>query len=81
VQRGTVTLGRFATLGSNVIVLPNVTIVEGAVVGAGSLVNRDLEPWGNYVGAKAKRMGTRPHEQNVEMAERCKADWEARKRS
>ena len=46
-------------LGANVVVLPDVTIGEGAVVGANSLVKEDLEPWGIYAGTPAKKIGDR----------------------
>jgi len=55
-----VTVGRFAVLGASSVVLPGVMIGEGATVGALSLVNRDLEPWGTYAGQPAKRYGWRP---------------------
>ncbi len=42
---GKVVLKQFTQLGSNTIVLPNVIIGEGAVTGAMSLVNKNLEPW------------------------------------
>ncbi|ADV46973.1 acyltransferase [Nitratifractor salsuginis] len=41
---------RFAIIGANSVILPGVTIGEGASVGAGSVVTKDLEPWGIYVG-------------------------------
>lgn len=46
-------------LGANVTVLPGVMICEGAVVGAGSVVNKDLDPFGIYVGSPAKKIGVR----------------------
>ena len=39
----------FCFLGVNSIIFPGVTIGEGAVVGAGSIVRKDLEPWGVYI--------------------------------
>jgi len=39
----------FCFIGANSCVYPGVTIGEGAVVGAGSIVRTDLEPWGIYV--------------------------------
>ena len=33
---------------------------EGAVIGAGSFVNKDCEPWGIYVGSPARKIGERP---------------------
>lgn len=45
-------------IGARCVIMP-VTIGEGAVIGAGSLVNRDCEPWGIYVGNPARKVGTR----------------------
>lgn len=45
-----VRIGRFCIVGANAVVLPGVTIGEGATVGACSVVTRDLAPWGVYVG-------------------------------
>ncbi len=39
---------------------PGVTIGEGTVVGSGSIVTRDLEPWGVYMGSPARRVKDRP---------------------
>ena len=59
VNRSFVHVGRYAELFSNVVVTPGVTIGEGAVVGAGSFVNKDLEPWSIYVGSPARKIGER----------------------
>ena len=61
-HRGTVILEPHAILGANAVVLPDVTIGEGATVGAGSVVTRSLEPWGVYVGSPARRVKTRRRE-------------------
>ena len=50
-------------IGTNTVLLPGTRIGEGTVVGAGSLVNRDLAPWGIYVGSPARRIRERPSEQ------------------
>lgn len=55
VYRDTVTLERFAIVGANSVILPGVTLGEGVSVGANSVVSRDLEPWGVYVGNKRVR--------------------------
>ncbi len=60
--RGTIILEPHAIIGTNVVVLPDVTIGEGATVGAGSVVTRSLEPWGVYVGSPVRRVKTRPRE-------------------
>lgn len=48
-----------AYIGANSTVLPGITIGEGAVVGANSLVNRNLKPWGIYYGNPIKLIGWR----------------------
>ena len=48
-----------AYIGANVTIMPGVTIGEGAVVGANALINKDLEPWGIYVGTPCKKIGER----------------------
>lgn len=58
--RGRIILGPHVVIGSNAVVLPDVTIGEGSTIGAGSLVNRDLEPWGIYVGAPVRKLKDRP---------------------
>lgn len=46
-------------LGSNVTVLKGVTIGEGAVIAAGSVVNKDIEPYTINAGAPSKVIGYR----------------------
>jgi galactoside O-acetyltransferase len=69
VTYSTVIMEKFATLGTNVVVHPGVTVGEGAVVGSCSLVTRDLDPWGIYVGVPAKRVGDRRKDKILEYAE------------
>lgn len=64
----TITIGRFASLATNVMVLPGVTIGEGAVAAAGATVNRDLEPWGIYAGSPVRQVGTRKSEKIIAYA-------------
>jgi galactoside O-acetyltransferase len=61
-RRGTLVLEPYAIIGANAVVLPDITIGEGATVGAGSVVTRNLEPWGVYVGAPVRRIKTRPRD-------------------
>nr|WP_256379650.1 acyltransferase [Ancylobacter sp. FA202] len=60
VVRGRVHIGKHAILGTNVIVFPNVTIGEGAALGAGCIVRKDVQPWGVYVGAECRLIKPRP---------------------
>jgi acetyltransferase-like isoleucine patch superfamily enzyme len=50
VHVGSIRIGKFAIVGANSVILPDVEIGEGAAVGAGSVVSKSLEPWGIYVG-------------------------------
>ncbi|MBI5741730.1 MAG: acyltransferase [Nitrospirae bacterium] len=50
VKIGEVIIRKFAIVGANSVVLPDVEIGEGAAVGAGSVVTKNLEPWGIYIG-------------------------------
>ena len=54
-KRAPVSVGRFCVIGANAVVLPGVTIGEGATVGANTVVTRDLEPWGVYLGNRRLR--------------------------
>ena len=47
-------------LGCNVIVLPGVTIGEGAVCCAGSVITKDVEPYSVVAGIPAKKVNERP---------------------
>lgn len=50
VTGGKVIINRFCQIGCNSVLLPGVKIGEGSVVGALSLVNRDIDEWGIYAG-------------------------------
>lgn len=43
-------------LGAGVIVFPGVHIGKGAIIGAGSVVMKDVEPYSVYVGTPAKKI-------------------------
>lgn len=55
---GKVHIGRGAVLGVNVIVLPGVTIGEGSIIGAGSVVTKDVPPYSIAVGNPARVVKT-----------------------
>ena len=59
VKGGVVTIKKYAQIGSNTVVFPNLTIGEGVVVGACSLVTKSLDDWGIYMGVPAKRHNER----------------------
>jgi acetyltransferase-like isoleucine patch superfamily enzyme len=64
----------FANTGANVTVLPGVTLKEGSVIGANSLVTKDTEPWTIYVGSPAKPVKIRRKERMIEFAKKLGYD-------
>ncbi|MGI6586254.1 MAG: acyltransferase [Lutisporaceae bacterium] len=59
ITEGEVRLGKHVIIGTNSTILPKVAIGEGCSVGANSLVIKDLEPWGIYVGSPVKKIKDR----------------------
>ncbi len=59
VTGGEITLRKHVIIGLHSVVLPNVHIGEGTVVGAMSLVNKNLKEWGVYFGVPVKRINER----------------------
>jgi acetyltransferase-like isoleucine patch superfamily enzyme len=59
VQGGPVRIGDYAWVSCRVTILPSVTIGEGAVVAAGAVVAKDVEPYTIVGGVPAKRIGKR----------------------
>jgi galactoside O-acetyltransferase len=55
---GRLEIGNDVYIGARSVIMP-VKIGEGAVIGAGSFVNKDCEPYGIYVGSPAKKIGER----------------------
>jgi len=54
-----VRVGRVADIGANAVLLPGVTIGEGAVVGAGAVVTRDVAPYAVVAGVPARTLRSR----------------------
>jgi acetyltransferase-like isoleucine patch superfamily enzyme len=62
VIRGYVIIKKDAFIGTKATILTNVTINEGSVIGAGSVITKDTDPWTIYVpeGVKGKKFRKRP---------------------
>ncbi len=58
----------FSAVGTNAVIMPGVTIAEGCVIGACSLVTKSTEPWTVYVGVPAQPRRSRPREQMLKYA-------------
>ena len=56
---GSFSTGDKAWIGSRVIILPNVSIGEGTVAGAGAFVTKNIEPFSVNGGIPSKKIGKR----------------------
>jgi maltose O-acetyltransferase len=56
---GDVIIGHHVWIGYRAVVLPGVTIGDGAVVGAGAVVTKDVEPFTIVAGNPARKIGER----------------------
>lgn len=59
VKGGKISVGDYCWICSRAIILPGVKIGEGAVVAAGAVVCKDVEPWSIVGGVPAKKIGER----------------------
>jgi acetyltransferase-like isoleucine patch superfamily enzyme len=64
-QGGDVVIGDRVWIGYRALVLPEVTIGEGAVVGAGAVVTKNVEPFAIVVGNPARKVGVRDCAQRI----------------
>lgn len=56
---GMVVVKKFAHIGANCLVLPNLTIGEGSVIGAMSMVRHSVDEWGIYAGVPVRKIKDR----------------------
>lgn len=59
---GYVVIGDRVWIGYRAIILPGITIGEGAVVGAGAIVTKDVDPFAILAGNPARKIGVRNRE-------------------
>jgi acetyltransferase-like isoleucine patch superfamily enzyme len=57
-------------IGANAVVLPNITIGEGAVVGAGAVVIKDVPPWVIVAGVPARIISKRDRAAVLDLLEK-----------
>lgn len=59
VKRAVTRIQPYAFLGVNSVVMPGVTVGEGALVGAGAVVTKDVPPYEIWAGVPARKIGER----------------------
>ena len=64
---GDVVIGDRVWIAYRAIILPGITIGEGAVVAAGAVVTKDVEPYAIVAGNPARKIGERDNSLNYEL--------------
>ena len=59
ISKGKIRVGNDVWIGANTTIIDGVTVGDGAVIGANSFVNKDVESFGIYAGAPAKKIANR----------------------
>jgi virginiamycin A acetyltransferase len=78
--KGDIIIGNDVWIGLNATILSGVTIGDGAVIGANSLVARDVEPYTIVAGNPARSIRKRFSQQTIDKLLRIKWwDWEIEK--
>ena len=72
INYSTVKFEKYAGCGVNCSIMPGVTLSEGSILGANSLLTKDTEPWTIYVGSPAKPVRIRDKEKIIEYAKLLK---------
>jgi galactoside O-acetyltransferase len=72
INYSTVKFEKYAGCGVNCSIMPGVTLAEGSILGANSLLTKDTEPWTIYVGSPAKPVKIRDKEKIIEYAKSLK---------
>lgn len=67
-QFGKVKIGSYVRIFAGVIIVPDVTIGDGAVIGAGSIVMKDIPEWTIAMGSPARVIGKR--DQDIALEDR-----------
>lgn len=63
-----VVIERFASVGTNAVIMPGVTVAEGSVVAIGAVVTTSTKPWTIYVGNPARAFKIRPKDKMISYA-------------
>lgn len=74
-RKGPLTVGHSVWIGDMAIILGGVTVGNGAVIGAGAVVTKDVEPYSVVAGVPARSIGTRFPQEEIDRIEAL-AWWE-----
>ena len=65
--RGDTVIGNDVWIGQNAVILPGVRIGDGAIIGANSVVGKDIEPYAVAVGNPARELRKRFDDEMIEL--------------
>lgn len=68
-------IGNDVWIGLNAIIMRGITIGDGAVIGAGSIVTKDVEPYSVVVGVPAKHIKYRFEQEEIEKLQNMETKW------
>lgn len=78
--KGNVTIGNDVWIGLNTFILSGVTIGDGAVIGANSVVTKDVEPYAIVAGNPARLIRKRFDQETIDKLLRLKWwDWDTKR--
>jgi len=72
--RSSVHIKKHVIIGANTVILPGVTIGEGAAIGANSLVTKDCDPWTIYAGSPVRPFKIRQREKIIGLEIRLRSE-------
>jgi acetyltransferase-like isoleucine patch superfamily enzyme len=72
--RGTVHIEKHAIVGANSVILPGVTIGEGAVIAPNSTITQSCAPWRLYAGNPLRAVTLRPSETILALEQQLRAE-------
>jgi len=67
ISRGDIIIGNDVWIGTNAIVLSGIKISDGAIIGAGAVVTKNIPPYAVAVGVPAKVMKNRFSDEDIEL--------------
>lgn len=74
IDYGKIVFEVYSGCGVNSVILPNVKLAEGSILGANSLLTHDTEPWTVYAGSPAKPIKKRNKDVIISYSEQLKYD-------
>lgn len=76
-NKGDTVIGNDVWIGENVTILPGVHIGDGAIIGANSVVSKDVKPYSIVAGNPIKEIKKRFNDEQIKILENIKWwDWD-----